>query len=209
MALVMIPIALNSNTQANADSPLIYCSQVRIDKDTVQINCTVAGILQAPIFVQLPTVPPVTIEVPVPGATQTIKVNVPGPTKTVTVPGDTQTVSVPGPTKTVTVRPTSNSPTALPAPGGQTVTESATVETTATVTVTAEPSEVPNDPVVSIPGVPDVVEKAALGLLSIIALCALMLLGMYLGYYIGYRDSDSANARFMGALRDELFVRKH
>lgn len=215
MALVMIPIAWHSNTQAEAYDPAVNCSQVRIDKDTVQINCSIAGVAVAPIYVQLPTVPPVTVNVPVPGATQTIKVNIPGPTKTVTVavtaPGATQTVHEPGPTKTVTVRPTPNSPSALPSSGGQSSSGSGTVETTvtATTTVTAEPSTGPNDPVISIPGVPDVVNKAALGLLSIIALVALMLVGMWLGYYIGYRDSDSANARFMRALRDELFVRKH
>lgn len=46
-----------------------------------------------------------------------------------------------------------------------------------------------------------------LGTLTIIILCVLLLLALYGGYMLGYKDSDRQNARFLRALRDQISPR--
>lgn len=52
-----------------------------------------------------------------------------------------------------------------------------------------------------------VYEYLGVGSLTIAALIGLILLSMWLGYILGYKDSDSESARFMSALRDQMLLR--
>ncbi len=206
MMFTLIPMAAASNSAPpDAPEPVVNCTSLRVGLDRVEIKCTAAGIVVLDTTVALPpgptiTLPPilgptktVTVEVPGPRETRTIEVEVPGPTQTVTAPAATETVVQSGPTSQATV--TASGPTS---------------QTTATTTVTTdpgqEPSEAgtmdpePSDPVISIPLPDDPLEAAALGTGALLILAALILLGLYLGYYLGYRDSNSKNANFMRAL---------
>ena len=154
--------------------------------------------MNQPISLPTVTVPGPTVTLPPPPR---VTVTVPGPTHTVTAPGGTQTISGPTQTVTQTTKPT-NGPTALPT---ETVTVSGGLDTSAT-TVTAtprqpEPTSGTLDPDSGVlDSVPPVVVKAGVGVGIIALLAVLILLGMYGGYYIGYKDSDKADANFFRAL---------
>lgn len=167
---------------------------------------------EAGIGIPLPTV-----TVRVPGVTVTL----PGDPITVRLPGETTTVRVPGPTATVTETQTINgsestvtiTPEPLPAetvtvrPNAgpvPTVTETTTVtpaprqgeDEPATIELTPE-----DDAVVKIPETNlGPAEAAGVGTLAILIVAGLILLGMYAGYYMGYKDSDKAEAQFYRSL---------
>lgn len=153
-------------------------------------------------------IPTVTIEVPGPVRTILERVEVPGPTVTVPGPTVTETVFVPGPTETVTVP-------------GPTVTETVTLdpdvtptgqptESSATVTVTPEPIPTPTPQVIEREGPERTVEvgvPTAIGLGALVALMAIALVGVFLAYYRGYKDSDEANKKLLARLRDDILGR--
>jgi len=162
--------------------------------------------------VTLPPLPPVTKLIPgptilVPGPTQTVTVQVPGNTRTryVTVPGNTKTIYVTGPTQTKTVRPQRQP---LPTPGA-TVTQTVTAPT---ATVTRQ-RVVRHDIVTpSPPSKPHVSAPVAVGysLLAILIVAGLIILGLWLGYILGYKDSERKEMKFLSALRDQFYYRgKH
>lgn len=167
---------------------VVNCTTLQISSDAVRIRCTAAGIVVLNTVVDLPAGP--TVEVTVtppqvtvtetvrpPQATQTIEVPVPGPTQTETV-----TATVPGPTSTATV---TSSPT------GQVDNGSGTVD--------PSPSDEPEPEVITLPG-PTTVEGAVLGGVALLILAGLILLALFLGYWRGYREADSANASWMKRL---------
>lgn len=89
----------------------------------------------------------------------------------------------PAPRETVAVTITPQ-----PEPSGQDDTQGDTIE----------PEE---EPAVVIPEIElSTPEAVGLGTLSILGLALLILLGMWLGYYLGYKDSDKAEAKFYRAL---------
>jgi len=198
MAFTLIPAAVVSNTQSAEAVDLISCSDTRISASQVRIICTAAGVVVLNTVVNLPPGPTVevtlpqqtvTVHVPGPSSVQTIRVPVPGPTQSVTV-----TEPVVGPTKTV--HETEHS------------TETSTI--TATATITKSTGQVDNgggtidhEPSTHggpIPQIDTPAKAAVLGLGLLIILLAIVLLGLYLGYILGYKDSDRANANFMNAL---------
>lgn len=193
LAACLVFMAPTSNDEPAQAVDVVNCTSLRIGTDRVEIKCTAAGIVVLDTTVNLPPGP--TVQVTLPGATQTVRVNVPGPTQTSTirvpVPGPTKsvTVSVPGPTSTVK---------------GPTSTATVTATTTTTTgqvdngggTVDPSPSAEPEPDVITLPG-PTTVKGAALGLLATAILAGLILLALFSGYTLGYRESDSDNATFM------------
>lgn len=170
------------------------CSVIQNPK-SLKITCKVAGVVVLNQTIPLPQLPPITlppvtlpgqppITIRIPGETQTVRP--PPVTKTVTPDGPTATVTdrVPNRTQTVTVTPGATSDVT---PGGQDGGEGDTIE----------PEE--NDPIDF--GDDDVtIQEVGLGTLAIFLLVGLVLLAMWGGYYIGYRDADRENADFMDAL---------
>jgi hypothetical protein len=194
IAMLIACIFAGVNASAEANDPTPTC--------TVQVSnviCVLAGvtILNQPINV--PTVhvtgPTVTVTIPPIRTTQTV--TVPGPTHTVTAPGSTQTITASPVVTTETVTAT-NGPSALP-----TATVTANGLSSATTTVTATPRQDPSpsgtvDPDSGVlSNIPPTVVKTGVGLGIIALLALLILLGMYGGYYIGYRDSDKADAKLL------------
>ena len=169
--------------------------------------------------IPLPTVsiagPTVTLP-PLPRATTTKTVRPPQVTvtKTVIAPGPTKRVTVPGPTRLATT-------TKTVAP--ETVTRTEVREETKTKVVTKTVTQSPRQardtrgtigPQEQHPGFPlyhsSPAEAVGIGLLTLLALVGLILLSMYGGYLLGYKDSERENVDFMRALRDKLMVRgKH
>ena len=186
--------------RANAADP-VECT-VRVGN----VICVAAGvtILNQPL--NLPTVqvtvpgPTVTLPPP-PRATVTNTVTVPGPTVTApAAPGATQTITEPGSVTTITTGPTAG-PTRLPG-ATQSVTETATAVTTVTATPRQDPSpsgtlDPDSGTIFNLPA-PIVKTGVGFGIVSLLAL--LILLGMYGGYILGYKDSDKADANFFRAL---------
>lgn len=195
MTLVLIP------APAQSAEPLINCRVVT--GQTVRVVCSAAGLIVLDTQLNVPTV---VLPAP-PRATVTQTVTAPAlpqPTKTVTetVPSKTETVTVEGPTQIETVRETETiaaSPSALPTqsarPVGQTPTEY--------VTVTSKPEQrdTPDD---LLPDSPQEVVETGVGI--IIALI-MMILALWAGYVIGYKDSDKENTNFVRAMRDNILTR--
>lgn len=50
--------------------------------------------------------------------------------------------------------------------------------------------------------------EAGLGTLALLALMALILVGMYAGYYLGYKDKEQKDTDFMRALLDAAALRR-
>jgi hypothetical protein len=50
--------------------------------------------------------------------------------------------------------------------------------------------------------------EAGIGLLTLLALIGLILLGMYAGYILGYKDKERKDTDFMRALLDSVKTRK-
>lgn len=182
--------------------PLVNCSQVRISTSQLKIVCSAAGIVVLNTVVNLPQAPPITLP-PIPGPT----IRVPGPTQTVTVPGPTQTETVNVPAPTTTVK--EPGPTV-------TVTESALPEPNQTVTVSPSgqggPSSdtlAPRDPVVTIPDIETVPQAIGLGLLATLGLMLLILLALWAGYILGFKDKERKDNDFFQALLDTVKAGKH
>lgn len=173
---VMIPVAISSNnSRVEASSDLATISVPPITLPVVTV-----------------TLPPIKIPGP------------PGPTviRTLTIPGPTNTVRVPGPTSTVTVTeaPTVTSTRTVTAPP---VTE------TVTATVFQTPRQQPVDSGTLDPeteyipiGVPKLsaIEQVGLGFLAVLLISGLIIIGMWSGYYLGFKESDAKETGFLKAL---------
>lgn len=138
---------------------------------------------------------------------------IPGPTSTSTVTPPPVTVTVPGPPgPTQTVTETSQ-------PETVTATPDAVPDETVTETTTVSPSETGQDPVddgTLGDNEPDdtsdidfgdgdiTIEEAGIGILTLLALVGLLLLSMYAGYVLGYKDKEAKDTRFMRALLDTV-----
>jgi hypothetical protein len=198
MLLVLGPVAfinLTGNSQAQA-TEAVTCTQIKVGTQ-IKLNCTAAGIVVLHEVINLPsvTVPGNPITIRTPGHTTTVRV--PGPTQTITAPGaittSTDTTTITQPAQTATVRvpgPTATQTTTVTAAPRQTATDSATIDPT------------PDDSTgIDVPGTNlSPPEAVGIGTLAIIAVACLILLGMYIGYYMGYKDSDKAEAQFYRSL---------
>lgn len=209
MAFTLVPAAVVSNSQPAQAVDVINCTSFKISSDEVRIQCTAAGIIVLNTVVDLPAGP--TVEVNVPGPTQTVTVRVPGPRTTQTIE-----VAVPGPTKSVTATAPPVTSTETVTAGGPTKSSTVTETVKATQTVTTTPSSTgqvdngggtidqdtdpPSDPVVSIPDINTPAQAAAVGGLILLGLSLLALLALFAGYYFGYKDSDKENAGFMAGM---------
>ena len=227
--LMLIPFAIASNT-ASADphggdgesgSPSPDAAPVSCKANPtghrVDIECKAAGVVVLKLSVPIPddtiTLPPVTLPPVKVTATVTAPPRPPvtiQATKTVHVPGPTRTQFLGGSTATVTATPRASSTQGVPLPG---ITR-ATATVTKTVTVKSLPSGqpkpshdtlgpdhsiIPDIPIIDFSG-SGPVQKATLGFVAIITLIALVLLSMYAGYYLGFKDSNRNEAKFLDAL---------
>jgi len=119
---------------------------------------------------------------------------------------------VPGPTATVTEFVSGPQPVETITAPAQTVTTTPNAGPTSTVTITAEPSRQPateggtigpdnNDTVLTFPKIElSTPEVVGLGIGTVALMMLLIILGMWAGYYLGYKDSDKAEARFLKSL---------
>lgn len=202
MAFVMVPLALLSNvSSAEAQQPSHHVTAV------------------LPSDIQIPDLPTVTVILPgqtvtikVPGQPVTDIITVPGQTvtKTVRIPLPQDTVTVVGPTQTVTNN--SAGPTATVTKTGPT--QTITVETTPDAVDTGQGGTTggtiePDDDGTKLPEfINEPVEIVGYGLLTILALAGLIVLGLWGGYVLGYKDRQVAEARFLRALRDQIMVNR-
>ena len=140
---------------------------------------------------------------------------IPGPTETTTIKPPPVTVTVPGPEapqETVTV---------TPEPEVVTETPDAVPEETVTETTSPSPTGQPTDDGGTIAPddngesdffSPDIdfgdgnptVGEVGLGILTLLALVGLLLLSMYLGYILGYKDKERKDTDFLRALLDTV-----
>jgi len=201
----------NQPVQAAPVGQAVNCTSVQVSPHKVQITCTAAGVIVLNETFPLPTGPAVTLPPlpgptvtlpPLPGVTVTIEAPVETSTIEVPVPGPTQSVTVtaaPGAPETITVTETvteESSPTSLPSSTGQVDNEDGTL-----VPDTAPEAD---DPLVDIPDIDSPAEAVAWGAGLLAVLTGLALLFLYIGYVIGYKDSDSANADFIAAMLRRL-----
>lgn len=169
--------------------------RVHIPTPTVRVTIKIPG-------------PTDTVTIRLPGDTRTVtqRVPVPGPTRTVTAPGGTETRFVTLPPRTVTANPT------LP-----TVTETRTIvsEPTETVTVGGSPNATPrqdvtnggtiddkDEPAVDIGDGEATPEEVGLGLATLVALLAAGVGLLWAGYTLGHKDAESNEKDFTRALLD-------
>lgn len=183
---------------------------------------------------ETPTPAPTVTLPPLPGPTVTISprpqptITIPGPTATITkilppiiefertiIPGPTRTVFVPGPTRTVTGPVVTETATPFPLPA-KTVTATATE----TITERAVPTRQP-------PPRRDTMDddrffrfdidlgdrslsagELGIGLLTLLALVAVVLMAMYGGYVLGYKDQEQQDTDFIRALLDRSKPRR-
>lgn len=205
MLVACLFAATTSSSQAQAPEPVCTVQ-------LLNIVCVQAGVQVLNQPLAIPTVritlPPLTV--PGPTRTVTVSPNPVRPTATVTqrvtetapgAPGATRTIQGPTTTVTKTVGP-QKAPQA-------TVTTTATPQViSSTETVTASPGQPTPTPGTLVPGgtrffpdsIPPPVVKAGVGIGILLALAALILLGMYGGYYLGYKDKDKKEAKFLRAL---------
>lgn len=182
MALVMIPLAVFSNTASADEVPV---------PGPADITLTLPAITVTDII----TLEPSTVTVPVTVPT----VSVP-PIK---VPQVVKTVRVPGPTKTVTRRATEFVTHTQGLGPRATVTKKVTVVKTRqpdTTGGTIEPDE--DDGI--IPGKQTKTEIVYMTILSLLLAIGLALLCLWGGYYLGYKDGAKREAKFLRALRDQI-----
>jgi hypothetical protein len=210
-AVAAIPIAISDTDAAyagdencmvqtsNNSSSLLICDGNLVKKIPIPVISTT-------VTIPAPTAPPAP-------AVPTVTVTVPGPTQTVYRPG--KKIEVPGPTKTIYYAEIETRTKYLPYPKPVFLTETVTAsgqpnQTSATVGSAPSPSSGEetsggNDTASPFSKVP--AKIIGISTLTALALLALILLGMYIGYYIGYKDSDKENANFMAALSDSIIVR--
>lgn len=143
----------------------------------------------------LPTVTVHPDPIRIPGPTVTLPPNtVPGPT--IKVPGPTVTVTAPpapGSTSTVTATPAPVGPSSLPTPTGQ------PSPTRGTVTPSQQPEQntSPDDTRTK---TETIVRYVTLGTLLTLALVALGILGLFLGYAMGQKDAQRNEDDFLKSL---------
>ena len=173
------------------------------------------------------SLPPVTVTKVLPHRTITL----PGGTRTITVPPERarETVTIPGPAKTRTlrepggvrtvvsrstitiereIRGTSRGETirtisASARPGGQSTVTRRTMVTTPVPTVVTKSRTIPGTPITI-----ETVKTVGLGILSAIAILALILGGMAYGFYegrkVGLTDANEKNTTFLSTLREMI-----
>lgn len=141
--------------------------------DIPEVEVPLPEISEITEFVTLP---------PLPQVTDIVRVPVPGPTVTNNVPGPTSTVTIPGPAETVT-----ESITESPGQGG-------------TTPGTIDPPD-KEDPAVNLPEINlSLPQAVGLGVATVLVIMALILAGMYGGYYTGHRDGTKEEVTFLRAL---------
>lgn len=173
----------------------------------------------------------------VPGPTETAteirrnRVVVPGPTETITVvpeavqpssvpqgaPGVPGVAGAPAPQITATSRPR---PTITVTDGfnGPTVTQTE-IAPPGTGQTSSPRGTLTPEPKTDIPGIqfpdlipdlssPGPVQTVGLSLIGLIAFITLAVGAMYVGYMLGWKESDKNNASFLRSLRDQLAVKK-
>lgn len=137
-------------------------------------------------------------------------VTLPGPTSTTTVHPPPVTVTLPGPVTTTTAMET-------PQPQIVTVTPDAVPPVTQTTTIdnpsTGQPTpshgtigtnESKDIPAIDFGDGHTTIIEAGLGFLTLLALVGLLLLSLYAGYILGYRDRERKETDFMRALLDKI-----
>lgn len=197
VAVVTLGVLWLLPAQADESTHSISCVLDHVTNSTAVINCTdsttgdILPVEDVPLpTVTLPPLPPVTKLVRAPRATTTATVTLPGRSKTITAAPSTIFIS-----KTV------RGPVRLR--DGQTVFITTTLTpdlTQPTKTVTVHGGGKPHTVTVT--------HKVAVGLgfIAILALVGLILLGLWLGYILGYKDSDRTERRFLEALRDQFYT---
>lgn len=185
MGLFMVPMAWATNSEpAHSSSKL-------------ETTITLPPITLPVVTV---TLPPVTVPGPVetirlPGETVTVTNPVPGPTKTIVEPAET--VTAPG--ATVTVRP-SERPSEAPEAGP---TETVTVNTTETGQPEQESGTIePDEPKIDLSRPGTALAAAGIGFAILVIA---MIISLWGGYALGYKDRERKEARFLMALRQQLF----
>jgi hypothetical protein len=196
---------------------------------TITATVTLPGITLSlpPVTVRGPTVT-LTRLLPQPTRTRTLTLppiveTIIRPRRTVTIelPGETirlpeETITVTRPESTVTIRQdVIQTGTASPVTSVTTLSTSQSVSTGqetvthGTVVPTPVPTIVPKERRIQLPGV-TVFQAAGIGLLSLLALVGLILLGMWGGYVLGFKNAERENTNFLRALRDSFGSRgKH
>ena len=152
---------------------------------------------------------------------------IPGPTETVTVRPPAVTVTEPAqpppPPETVTVEPEPVGPSQMPQ---ETVTEPSETETV-TETTTVSPSETGQSsgeggtiepengdedffsPNIDFGDSDPTIAEVGIGLLATLALVGLLLLTLWAGYILGYKDKERKDTDFIRALLDSAKPRRH
>lgn len=193
LALTLLVMLVWPHESAPAEEPVLPLP-------TVTLTLPVQTVTLSPRIVRVPKIvdgPTETIHLPRRTVTETVRPQPEaGPTETVYVyVGDTRTVTVtptpgtarvPGPTVTRTIeRP--------PVLSRQQPLEHGTVG-----------KELFDLPPVSTPG------AVGIGFVTLLALAGVILLAMYGGYILGYKESEREDTNFMRALRDSMLTRgKH
>lgn len=149
----------------------------------------------------LPSAPVITVTVP------PVPIEVPGPTVTVTAvpPPVTVTTTVPGPGQTVTVtEPAAQGPTpdSVPGPSTETVTVSPAGQDPVEGGTIVD--NTPRRPPIDFGDGTTTIVEAGIGVLTLLALVGLLLLTMYSGYIVGYKDHERKDTNFMRALLDTV-----
>jgi len=157
---------------------------------TVVVTDTITDTITKTIKIPGPTI----TKVPDP-IVRTEKIIVPGPTKTIYTQAEapapqvvTRTVEVPGPTETTTV---TASPTPTASPTGQPTPESDTMEPD-------------TGPAIDFGDGDTTPAEVGIGILTLLALVGLILLALYAGYILGYKDKERTDTNFMRALLDSV-----
>lgn len=165
------------------------------------VICADVPVAQIPlptVTVQGPTItlPPVTLP-PITLPAETVTVQVPGGTQTVTLPpGDTETVTEEA-TVIVTAEPDNSQPSSLPS-----VSPSETGQNPPGDDIIVDNDD-DDPPLVDLGDGKTTIVEAALGLFATIALVGLMLLTLWAGYVIGYKDKEKKDTSFMRSLLEQ------
>lgn len=198
MALTLVPMAAASNVETPAET--LDCQTIRIDPNNLKVVCTLAGAVVVNTVVAIPNGPTVTVSLPPIRTTQTVEVQGPRSTATINVP-------VPGPTQTVTSVVTAPGPTVTA--NGPTSTATVSVTETASGQPTPGPATLgpsesgsPDSAGVFIPS-PTTVKGAAITGGILLALVALLLIALFSGYTLGYKESDMATVAWIKRLLDK------
>lgn len=234
LAMVVLILGLTS-APASAECASGSQGVTACVSDSGQLTVSVLGQQVLNTTITLPTTR-VEVPVPtiVPGPTETVTVRIPGSEETIRVKVPVE-VPVPGPTRTVTVtervvvteqgerttvtltpRPKNNggdAPQTNPGP-----TPDAVPDSTPTVTETGQPLPEPDtigparplqpkeEVLIDLPEL-TAPEAVGVGFLTLLALMGLLLLGMYGGYALGFKESADKDKNFMRELSDTIMRR--